>query len=105
MFFAEDYTVRACRHARKRVSIRVSLLISLTRALPALCSACSQVAAATGFQVWEGARAVVKLLEEDGSTLSACIAGKRVLELGSGTGLAGLCASVIGGDVLLSGLC
>ena len=63
----------------------------------------SQVAAATGFQVWEGARAVVKMLEDPEMPLAAHIKGKRVLELGSGTGLAGLCASVIGGDVMLSG--
>ena len=62
------------------------------------------VAAATGFQVWEGARAVVKLLEEEDSALAADLRGRRVLELGSGTGLAGLSASVIGGDVLLTDL-
>ncbi len=61
------------------------------------------MAAATGFQVWEGARAVVKMLEDPEMPLAAHIKGKRVLELGSGTGLAGLCASVIGGDVMLSG--
>jgi hypothetical protein len=56
----------------------------------------TQVAAATGFQVWEGARAVLKLLEEPDTPLSYHIKGKRILELGSGTGLAGLCASVTG---------
>ena len=64
----------------------------------------SQVAAATGFQVWEGARALKKMLEDPEMPLSAHIKGKRVLELGSGTGLAGLCASAIGGDVMLSGV-
>ena len=68
------------------------------------CPALSQVAAATGFQVWEGARAVLKLLKDAESPLCTHIKGKRVLELGSGTGLAGLCASVIGADVILSGI-
>jgi hypothetical protein len=75
---------------------------------PPPCCACmrvpSQVAAATGFQVWEGARALKKMLEDPEMPLSAHIKGKRVLELGSGTGLAGLCASAIGGDVMLSGV-
>jgi len=38
-----------------------------------------QVAAATGFQVWEGARAVVKLLEDPDTSLFSHIKGKRVL--------------------------
>eukprot|EP00802_Teleaulax_amphioxeia_P010991 Tamp_11021.p2 GENE.Tamp_11021~~Tamp_11021.p2 ORF type:complete len:228 (-),score=47.46 Tamp_11021:948-1631(-) len=42
------------------------------------------------------------MLEDPEMPLAAHIKGKRVLELGSGTGLAGLCASVIGGDVMLS---
>jgi hypothetical protein len=85
MFFAEDYTVR--NMWLNFMKFKLSFPVSNQN---------TQVAAATGFQVWEGARAVLKLLEDPDTTLSYHIKGKRILELGSGTGLAGLCASVTG---------
>ena len=119
MFFAEDYTVLrktcAAQTACNRVSVHNVQYSRCHRGALAdhlrhVCARAShaafhphQVAAATGFQVWEGARAVVKLIGDDDAPLAPHIKGKRVLELGSGTGLAGLCASVIGGDVIVSG--
>ena len=47
---------------------------------------------------------MAKLIGDEGAPLCARIQGKRVLELGSGTGLAGLCAAVIGSDVIVSDL-
>ncbi|KAJ9468560.1 hypothetical protein DIPPA_30348 [Diplonema papillatum] len=57
------------------------------------------VAAATGFTVWDGAWALISQLN---GVLGDELKGKRVVELGSGTGLAGLCAAACGGHVLLS---
>ena len=57
------------------------------------------VAGATGFAVWDGAWALIEQLRGD---LGDRLRGKRVLELGSGTGLAGLCAAASGAHILLT---
>eukprot|EP00240_Pyramimonas_obovata_P015864 CAMPEP_0118923200 /NCGR_PEP_ID=MMETSP1169-20130426/1816_1 /TAXON_ID=36882 /ORGANISM="Pyramimonas obovata, Strain CCMP722" /LENGTH=292 /DNA_ID=CAMNT_0006864153 /DNA_START=241 /DNA_END=1118 /DNA_ORIENTATION=+ len=58
-------------------------------------------AAATGFVVWQGTFLFVKMLQEE---LASKLVGKRVLELGSGIGLAGLCAAAMGAHVLQTDL-
>lgn len=50
------------------------------------------VAASTGFLIWEGCWVLIELLR---GNLAARIRGKRVLELGAGTGLAGICAASV----------
>ena len=50
-------------------------------------------------QVWDGTAVLLKLLH---SAEAARLAGQRVLELGSGTGLAGLVAAHLGAHVLLT---
>ena len=73
------------------------------------------VAATTGFcRVWEGAEVLTRLLEEgcdgdddsDASTpsLRSRVAGKRVLELGSGVGLCGIAAASAGAHVMCTDL-
>ena len=54
----------------------------------------------TGLTVWDGSVVLAKFLEARFPTL----AGKRVLELGSGPGLAGLAAVALGGKVTFTDL-
>jgi len=61
------------------------------------------VAASTAWLVWEGSWALIELLQRDGDPwLRSLVRGKRVLELGAGTGLLGLVAAAAGGHVLLT---
>ena len=60
------------------------------------------VAASTGMVVWEGSWALVEALADPDSWVSAKLRGARVVELGAGTGLLGLCAAVAGADVLMT---
>ena len=55
----------------------------------------------TGHNVWDGAVQLAKYLEY---TFPAGLAGKRIVELGAGTGVAGLAAAMLGADVLLTDL-
>lgn len=57
--------------------------------------------AATGNQLWEGARELVRELTR-GRLGARVAAGAPVLELGAGTGLAGLSAAALGACVLLT---
>lgn len=49
----------------------------------------------TGLNTWDGAVVLAKYLEKN----SHVVSGKRVLELGSGTGLAGIAAALSGADL------
>ncbi len=75
------------------------------------------VAVSTGTLLWDASWLIISLLQEDeaqtsggtpvlpsGLGLRAAIRGRRVLELGSGIGLAGLCCAASGAHVLLSDL-
>ncbi|KAK3263562.1 hypothetical protein CYMTET_27645 [Cymbomonas tetramitiformis] len=68
------------------------------------------IAASTGFTVWDGSWAFIKLLNtissENGPAeeFIAKLRGARVVELGSGTGLGGLSAAAAGSHVLLTDL-
>lgn len=62
---------------------------------------------AAGFLLWPGTWVLLELLRgtrPDAPQLSQLLHGKRVLELGSGTGLAGLCAAAAGAHVLMTDL-
>ena len=60
------------------------------------------VAASTGSLMWEGSWACIELLRQSDSWLRVMLAGKRVIELGSGIGLLGLCAAAAGAHVLVT---
>ncbi|KAL1496616.1 hypothetical protein AB1Y20_014220 [Prymnesium parvum] len=60
------------------------------------------VAASTGGLLWEGSWAAIELLRHTESFLSRSLRGKRVVELGAGVGLLGLCAAAGGAHVLLT---
>ena len=51
-----------------------------------------------GARIWDSGREMAALLQQQGESLR----GKRVLELGAGTGIGGLSAAACGADVLLS---
>jgi predicted nicotinamide N-methyase len=55
-----------------------------------------------GCVVWDAAIVLEKYLETEGFLSKHNLKGKRVIELGAGTGLVGLVASVLGYDYLLS---
>eukprot|EP01060_Flectonema_neradi_P014044 TRINITY_DN20763_c0_g1_i1.p1 TRINITY_DN20763_c0_g1~~TRINITY_DN20763_c0_g1_i1.p1 ORF type:complete len:250 (+),score=47.17 TRINITY_DN20763_c0_g1_i1:52-801(+) len=59
------------------------------------------VAGATGFTIWDGAWSLIKQVDEG---LYSLFEGKKVLEMGSGTGLAGLCIASTGSHVMLTDL-
>jgi predicted nicotinamide N-methyase len=52
--------------------------------------------------MWEGSWACIELLRRDASWLTEMLRGRRVVELGSGIGLLGLCAAAAGAHVLLT---
>ncbi|CAJ1329271.1 unnamed protein product [Effrenium voratum] len=60
----------------------------------------SQEHADTGNSIWDGAVALAKVLERQ----PQLVRGRKVLELGAGRGLAGLAASALGADVVLTDL-
>ena len=60
------------------------------------------IAASTGMVVWEGSWALIALLRDPSHWICARLRGARVVELGAGTGLLGLCAAAAGGSVLLT---
>lgn len=59
------------------------------------------IEAATGNQVWEGARELMHALTA-GSLAAHAWRGAPVLELGAGTGLAGICAAALGAHACLT---
>eukprot|EP00039_Didymoeca_costata_P003880 m.70291 g.70291 ORF g.70291 m.70291 type:complete len:145 (+) comp12121_c0_seq7:217-651(+) len=60
------------------------------------------LAATTGMMVWEGTWSFVELLRTNRESIVDRLKGRRVLELGAGTGLAGLCAAKMGANMLLT---
>lgn len=64
----------------------------------------NSIAQSTGTLLWDASFAVVQLLKQADHPLRGLVTGKRVLELGSGTGLAGLCCAAAGAHMLCSDL-
>ena len=60
------------------------------------------IAGSTGFLLWPGTFVLIDLL--NAGDLAARLHGRKVMELGSGTGLAGLCAAAAGSSVLMTDL-
>jgi len=60
------------------------------------------VAGATGFTVWEGSWVFLNLLKT--TSLGKEIISKRIVELGSGTGITGLSMAALGSHVLMTDL-
>ena len=60
------------------------------------------IAASTGSLMWEGSWACIEQLRQPESWLSQRLRGAKVVELGSGIGLLGLCAAAVGASVLLT---
>lgn len=60
------------------------------------------IAGSTGFLLWPGTWVLIDLL--NAGDLAVRLRGLRVIELGSGTGLAGLCAAAAGASVLMTDL-
>ena len=56
----------------------------------------------TGGIVWDAAVVLAKALEEMAAHRAVALARHRVIELGAGTGLLGLCAAALGADVVLT---
>ena len=59
------------------------------------------VAGATGFTIWDGAWSLIQQVDEK---LHTMFKNKKIIELGSGTGLAGICIASAGGHILLTDL-
>lgn len=62
------------------------------------------IAGSTGFLLWPGTWVLIDLLNQQAGPLGPRLHGRRAIELGSGTGLAGLCAAAAGCHVLLTDL-
>ena len=62
------------------------------------------IAGSTGFLLWPGTWVLIDLLNDQTGPLAPRLHGRRAIELGSGTGLAGLCAAAAGCHVLLTDL-
>ncbi|EDV23494.1 uncharacterized protein TRIADDRAFT_58173 [Trichoplax adhaerens] len=57
-----------------------------------------------GCVVWDAALVLAKYLELGHEKGSEDINGKKVIELGAGTGIVGLCAAIIGANVVITDL-
>eukprot|EP00899_Mesostigma_viride_P017703 jgi/Mesvir1/25934/Mv20928-RA.1 len=69
------------------------------------------VEAKTGFQLWEGTYGIISLLDATCPAYASCplhldkkLKGRRVIELGGGTGLLGLSAASVGAHVMITDL-